>query len=131
MDNGVIALEGGISNVDYEGFPNQYMDMLDNKGTSGNLSYDGKIGNVTVDANVFQQHTTHYMNKIESERTGNMPMYTDARETGYSISASTPVSDVHVIKVGTDFDKYRLDDWWPAAGGIMAGNESRYVSKYQ
>jgi iron complex outermembrane receptor protein len=121
MENGVISLEGGISNVDYEGFPNQYMDMLDNKGTSGNLSYDGKIGNVTVDANVFEQHTTHYMNKIESERTGNMPMYTDARETGYNISASTPLSDVHVIKVGTDFDKYRLDDWWPAAGGTMMG----------
>lgn len=121
MENGVIALEGGISNVDYEGFPNQYMDMLDNKGTYGNLSYDGKIGNVTIDANIFLQHTTHYMNKILSERTGNMPMYTDARETGYSIAASAPVSDAHIIKIGTDFDKYRLDDWWPAAGGMMAG----------
>jgi iron complex outermembrane receptor protein len=121
MENGVIALEGGISKVNYEGFPNQYMDMLDNKGTFGNLSYDGTIGNVTLDANIFEQHTTHYMNKIQSERSGNMPMNTDAREIGYNISASTPVSDVHVIKVGTDFDKYRLDDWWPAAGGMMAG----------
>lgn len=113
LEEGVVAFELGTQKVDDEGFPNQYMDMLDNRATHGNLSYKGKIGTVLIDANIFRQDTDHYMNKISTERTGNMPMYTEAEEMGYKITATIPLSESHIIKIGSDFDKYSLNDWWP------------------
>ncbi|MGZ5207471.1 MAG: TonB-dependent receptor plug domain-containing protein, partial [Sulfuricurvum sp.] len=68
-----VALKVTKTNADYIGFPNQYMDMLGNESTSGNLSYKGKIGALLIDANAYMQNTDHYMNKILTERTGNMP----------------------------------------------------------
>ncbi len=113
LDEGVVAFELGTQNVDDEGFANQYMDMLDNRATHGNLSYKGKVGDTLIDANIFRQDTSHYMNKIIGERTGNMPMYTEADEMGYNIKATIPLSTSHTLKIGNDYDKYSLNDWWP------------------
>ena len=117
----VIALKLAQTYVNYIGFPNEYMDMLSNRSTSGNLSYKGKIGALLVDANAYVQDTDHYMNKILSERTGNMPMYTEAKEKGFNIKAVLPYSQTQTFKFGTDYNQYRLNDWWPAAGGTMKG----------
>lgn len=121
MDSGIVALELGMTNVDYEGFPNQYMDMLNNESKFGNLSYKGKVGDVLIDANIFRQDTDHYMNKILTERTGNMPMYTEAEEMGYNIKVTIPLSASHIVKIGSDYDNYRLNDWWPAATTSVGG----------
>lgn len=114
-ENGILKFKLEQQMVPYEGFANQYMDLNGNKSTYGNLSYNGKIGSTTLDANAFKQQVSHYMNKITSERTGNMPMNTQADEMGYNIKASIPLSNEHILKVGTDLDKYKLNDWWPAA----------------
>lgn len=121
LDDGVVAFELGTQNVDDEGFVNQYMDMLDNRATHGNLSYKGKIGGIMIDANAYLQDTDHYMNKITSERTGNMPMYTEAREMGYNVKATIPLSAIHTLKAGTDYNNYRLNDWWPSPTGTLGG----------
>jgi iron complex outermembrane receptor protein len=120
-DAGVVKFTLGNQMIPYQGFANQYMDMNGNKSTFGNLSFDGKLGDVKLEANAFKKLTDHYMNKILSERTGNMPMYTAADELGYNIKASIPLSKEHILKIGSDFDKYKLNDWWPAAGGTMLG----------
>ncbi|MDD5406587.1 MAG: TonB-dependent receptor [Sulfurovaceae bacterium] len=112
-EDDTVALRVGHQEVPYEGFVNEYMDMLDNKATSENLSYEGKIGSAKIEANAFHQKTTHYMNKILSERIGNMPMNTEAKESGYNIAATIPLSEIHTIKIGSDYDNYRLNDWWP------------------
>jgi len=121
LDSGFVALELGKQLVDYEGFPNQYMDMLNNESTYRNLSYKGQLGTILLDANAFYRTTEHYMNKIFSERTGNMPMYTQAKESGYNIKATAPLSSDHVIKFGSDFDKYTLNDWWPPVTATVGG----------
>jgi iron complex outermembrane recepter protein len=121
LDEGVVAFELGTQNVDDEGFVNQYMDMLDNRSTHGNLSYKGKLGNIMIDANAFLRDTDHYMNKIRTERNGNMPMYTEAREMGYNIKATIPLSTLHVVKIGTDYNNYRLNDWWPPVSASVGG----------
>lgn len=117
----VVALKVAQSHVDYIGFPNEYMDMLGNKSTSGNLSYKGKIGSLLLDANAYRQDTDHYMNKILSERTGNMPMYTEAEESGLNIKATLPYSQTQTFKFGADYDRYRLDDYWPSPSGTYGG----------
>jgi len=118
---GITKFTIGNQMIPYQGFPNQYMDMNGNKSTFGNLSFDGKLGDVKLEANAFKKLTSHYMNKILSERTGNMPMNTSADELGYNIKASIPLSKEHILKVGSDFDKYKLNDWWPAATTTYGG----------
>lgn len=119
LDDGVVAFKLGAQNVNYEGFPNQYMDMLANRSTYGNISYKGRLGKILLDANVFRQQTVHYMNKLNDERPvpGDMPMDTKAEEAGFKVTATLPVSSVHVLTFGSDLDRYALNDWWsPVAG---------------
>lgn len=111
--DGYIALKLAQSNTDYVGFPNEYMDMLANQSTSGNLIYKGKIGSLFIDANAYRQNTDHYMNKLIGERTGNMPMYTEAKESGLNVKATLPYSQTQTLKFGADYNRYRLNDWWP------------------
>ncbi len=119
-ENGILKFKLEQQMVPYEGFANQYMDLMGNKSIYGNLSYNGKIGSSMLDINAFKQQVSHYMNKITSERATatspnpNMPMNTQADEEGYNIKASIPLSNEHILKIGTDLDKYKLNDWWPA-----------------
>lgn len=115
-----VALKVTKTNANDIGFPNQYMDMLENESISGNLGYKGKIGSLLIDANIYRQDTDHYMNKIISERATltqpnpNMPMYTEAQESGINLKATLPLSSTQTLKFGADYDRYRLNDWWPA-----------------
>ncbi|MDP3588681.1 MAG: TonB-dependent receptor [Sulfuricurvum sp.] len=116
-----VALKVTKTNADFIGFPNQYMDMLGNESTSGNLSYKGKISALLIDANAYLQNTDHYMNKILTERTGNMPMYTEAKESGINLKATLPYSQTQTFKFGADYDRYRLNDYWPSPTGTLGG----------
>lgn len=116
-----VALKVTKTNTDFIGFPNQYMDMLGNESTSGNLSYKGKIAALLIDANAYLQNTDHYMNKILTERTGNMPMYTEAKESGINLKATLPYSQTQTFKFGADYDRYRLNDWWPPVTTTVGG----------
>ena len=118
LDDGVLSLKLGRAVVPYQGFINQYMDMTDNVANSLNLRYEGNIGRAFVESSVFHQHTNHLMDILSSERSGQMPMYTRADETGYNVKATIDLNSNHSLKVGTDFVRYRLDDWWPAVDGM-------------
>ncbi len=120
-EDNILSLKATKTYVDFAGFPNEYMDMLNNTATNFNASYKGKVGKVRLDANAYQQKTDHYMNKILTERTGNMPMYTQAKERGYNLKATIPLSDAQTLKLGTDYDHYSLNDWWPAATATVGG----------
>lgn len=120
-ENGIFKAQIGQQYVPYQGFANEYMDLLNDKATFGNLSYVGFIGDYTLDAKAFWKKAHHYMNKIPSERIGNMPMYTDGTEAGYAIKLDIPLTNEHTLKVGNDYHKYTLDDWWPATSTTVGG----------
>lgn len=124
----IVALKIIKTNADFIGFPNEYMDMLGNKSTSGNLSYKGKIGAFLIDVNAYRQDTDHYMNKIWGERADfnpakpyGMPMYTEAKESGVNLKATLPYSSTQTFKFGADYDRYRLNDWWPPVTTTVSG----------
>jgi iron complex outermembrane receptor protein len=48
-----------------------------------------------------------------------MPMETDGRNTGFSISADIPVGAADLLRVGGEYQRYRLDDWWSPSGAGM------------
>lgn len=104
--------------VPYEGFINQRMDMENNVSNQVIMNYKGQLEDLFVDASGYYQHTNHYMNALTSERQGSMPMYTRSDEAGYNVKFLYDLDRDHLLSFGSDFNRYRLDDWWPSLPGV-------------
>ena len=140
--NHVLRFSISEQNLDYEGFPNQRMDMIfsepspddplsyilnknkpANVNRLRNLHYNGQYEWGEVVARLFHQNLRHHMDMLP-ERNGTvifgemipmmMPMDTIATTDGGLLMASIDLSDTDILRIGYDFQKYRLDDWWPA-----------------
>ena len=120
VGEGVLALKLTRAVVPYQGFVNQYMDLVNNVSNLANLSYNGALGDVIVESSLFYQHTNHLMDLIGSERSGSMPMYTRSDEAGYNVKASFDLNKATLITVGSDYRRYRLNDWWPPLPGVTS-----------
>ncbi|GAB1392722.1 TonB-dependent receptor [Rhodocyclaceae bacterium] len=51
-----------------------------------------------------------------------MPMYTASKNSGLTLRAEIDLAQQSTLRVGTEFQQYTLDDWWPASGGGMMPN---------
>jgi iron complex outermembrane recepter protein len=141
------VVEFGVSEqkLDYEGFPNQRMDMVASmpdpsdplsysldKGKPANVNqlanfhYTGQFGWGDVETRLFHQRLRHHMDMLPERFNGMMmPMDTVATTDGGLLKASIDISPTDVLRIGYDFQKYRLDDWWPPlnAGVSMCCND--------
>jgi len=51
-----------------------------------------------------------------------MPMYTEGKTTGASVTASINLSPQDLLRVGVELQQYRINDWWtPSGGGMWPG----------
>lgn len=110
--------------VGFEGFPNQRMDMTDNNNTLLNLRYTGQYGWGDLEARVYSQDTKHKMDMGPDRYfygTG-MPMDTKAETGGGLIQGNIILSERDILRVGAEYQKYTLYDWWPPVGGSMGPN---------
>jgi len=124
MNRHLFILEGGRHSVPYEGFPNQRMDLTGNVSDFANGRYEGEFGWGTLKGRTYVRNTTHEMNFIDGIKGSNMPMYTESLEFGYSVKADIPLSERDTVRIGSEFNHYRLDDWWPSVGtGMMSPND--------
>ena len=130
-DDQLITLRGAIQHDPFEGFPNEYMDMLNNQASSVNLDYKGGFGWGQLDADAFYQHTQHYMN-FGSDKdpagvttTTGMPMWTDGQDFGYSIKGTIAASQIDTIRVGNEFHGETLNDWWTP--NLMKGTTTPWM----
>lgn len=48
-----------------------------------------------------------------------MPMYSESENTGLSLKADINLNSDRLLLVGTELQRYRLDDYWTASGGGM------------
>ena len=48
-----------------------------------------------------------------------MPMKTDGKNGGVNLAADIPVSADDLLRVGVEYQNYRLDDYWPPSGAGM------------
>ena len=104
-----------------EGFPNQYMDMTNNRSTAVNGKYVGTFNWGTLEARGYWRRVTHAMNMLP-DKTGDMPMNDDSRTAGYALKATIPLGLAHTLRLGSSFDHEGLNDWWPPiAGSMMVG----------
>lgn len=138
--NHLVELNLGEQRLDYEGFPNQRMDMvysapdpadptqyLLDKAQAANLNrlvnlrYTGQYPWGELEARLFRQRLQHHMDMLQDRFAGMyMPMDTEATTVGGLIKASIELSDRDLLRVGGDFQNYRLDDWWPPIGSAGA-----------
>jgi iron complex outermembrane receptor protein len=130
----------------YEGFPNQRMDMIASAPDPGNpanyvvdkdkpsnvnklvnLAYTGQYQWGQLEARVFHQDLKHHMDMIQDRFYGMvMPMDTEATTLGGLLKGSIELSPTDTLRVGSDFQNYRLNDWWPPLGptpGSMSGDD--------
>ncbi len=114
--------------IPYQGFPNQYMDMVGNVSNGVNLQYQHGYSWGTLEALLNWQDVKHEMGFFTDEKPGVMPMLTEGRDVSYKLRAEVPVSDSLTLRVGNEGHRFTLDDWWPAVDGFMMMGPDDYVN---
>ncbi|AHB48478.1 iron complex outermembrane recepter protein [Hyphomicrobium nitrativorans NL23] len=121
----LFIVQGGVQYIPYQGYVNQAMDMVENKGWFLNSRYVADLGWGKVDARAFYQNTRHEMNFLKDKLPGDMPMLTEGQDAGYSLKAEIPLSERDLLRIGNEFHHQTLDDWWPpVAGSMMMGPDT-------
>lgn len=122
-ENHLYELTLGQQRIPYQGFPNQYMDMLKNDSQQSNLKYSGDYTWGKLQARVYHEHTQHYMNFLEAKTNTmsplGMPMNTDGQNSGYAIKGDVVLSERDLLRVGAETQRYRLNDWWSPVGPVV------------
>jgi iron complex outermembrane receptor protein len=123
----------GYQDIPYQLYPNQRMDMLGNEQTRLNLHWRGERGWGTVDARVWHEAVDHFMNfgadkQFQYGTAPGMPMYTASENSGVTLKAEWPVGTDTRWRAGLDWQRYRLDDWWPASGTAGAMQPDTHIN---
>lgn len=122
------VLRIGEQRVPYQGFPNQPMDMVRNHGVFANLGYTGDFAWGRLDALLYWQDTRHKMGFFTQEKTGTMPMDTHGRDIGYTLKAELPVGHGGILRLGNEYHRAELDDWWPPVAMSMMMSPNTFVN---
>ena len=140
-------------------YPNQRMDMLDNRLDRYNLRYTGDFDWGTFEGQAYHEKVDHFMdfggdkrywygmpgsvadsknlngkpcaNAGTSGCANGMPMYTQSQTTGINLKASHQLNEQSKVRVGAEYQDYQLDDWWPASGGGMYPNTFQNINNGQ
>ena len=124
----LVQLKGGFQYAPYEGFPNQWMDMTDNRSWFLNASYDGYFGWGDLALRAGYRDTDHEMNFLEDKLPGSMPMNTEVHSFDASAKASPRLSDRDTLNFGLEYHHQWLDDYWPPVANSMMMGPEAYVN---
>jgi iron complex outermembrane receptor protein len=139
--NHLVEAKFGLQDLPEQLWPNQRMDMLSNDQKRVNLRYLGDLDWGTLEARVYHEDVDHYMDFGDDKKywyqagtptysgapcgvpsatcAAGMPMYTASTNTGVVLKANVNLTRQDVLRIGTEYQRYRLDDWWPASGAGM------------
>ncbi|NTU58681.1 MAG: TonB-dependent receptor [Chlorobiaceae bacterium] len=117
--------------VPFQLYPNQRMDMLDNKEYRINLHYNGKKSWGKLDGRIYREWVDHYMDFGTDKQliygsapyvvANGMPMYTDGKTFGAKLLADIDLNKRDLVRIGAEMQLYRLDDWWPPSPANLNG----------
>ncbi|MBF0096720.1 MAG: TonB-dependent receptor plug domain-containing protein [Magnetococcales bacterium] len=138
-DERLLELKLGVQQIPYQGFPNQRMDMTDNQSEQINLHHLEKFQWGQLDSRLYREHTRHSMNYLENKvfwyggaaTIPGMPMETEGTTIGAIVKADITLANHDILRVGTEYQRYRLDDWWPPSGGGMAPDTFQNINNGQ
>ncbi|UJX26553.1 TonB-dependent receptor [Pseudoalteromonas sp. CF6-2] len=114
--------------IPYQGFPNQYMDMTDNTSYGLVAQYQRELADSNLHVQVNYHDVKHEMGFFSAEKTGMMPMNTDAKDYSYQIHWRTDLTKQSSLMLGQEYYNYRIDDWWPAVAGSMMMGPNEYIN---
>ena len=149
----LVEAKVGYQDIPFELWPNQRMDMLGNEQRRLNLRYAGKFAWGALEARAWREEVEHFMDFGADKRywyaadsggpaapdgtpcspigptcAAGMPMNTESTNTGVVVKGSVDLSERDLVRVGAEYQRYRLDDWWPASGGGMWPNTFRNIN---
>lgn len=156
-DAHLVEAELGYQNIPEQLYPNQRMDLLDNEQKRLNLRYLGDFDWGALEARAYHEKVDHQMDFVADKRywygaasggaagiggSGNgqpcspisaacaagMPMYTEGKTTGISLKADIKMAQEDLLRLGSDLQQYRLDDWWAPSGAMMFPNTFRNIN---
>lgn len=123
QDNHLLQLDLGVQDIPFQAYPNQRMDMTNNVALNANLRYTGQYDWGVLEAQAYNQYINHKMDFGEDKQywygspttilADGMPMFSRALNTGAKVKASIVLSEQHILRVGTEYQRYRDDEWWP------------------
>ncbi len=135
--NHLLDLKYGHQHIPYQGFPNQRMDMTDNKSDQVDLGYTGAYGWGELKARAYHQSVDHQMQFGDDRQftygtAPGMPMNTRSGNTGAQLKASLMLTSADILRLGGEYQHYTLDDWWPPSGtGMMAPGTFQNINNGQ
>lgn len=124
-DDALLVFNAGAQYIPYQAYPNAWMDMTENQAAFANLRYLSRFNWGSAEFQTYYSRTRHEMNLLE-DKGGQMPMNTDGKNLGYAIKASVTLTDTDVLRIGNEFHRFRLDDWWPPVAGSMMMGPNTY-----
>lgn len=116
---GIIKL--GLQNIPYQGYPNVRMDLAGDDSWFANISTKSKFDWGRLETRAYYEDVQHYMNFLPDKANvsipnRNMPMNTYGQNYGLEVKGIIDVTDKHQLTVGSEYQRYRLDDWWNPIG---------------
>ena len=130
-DNHLLEAKFGYQVIPDQGYPNQRMDMLDNTERRFNLRYLGQFGWGSLEALGYRETVNHYMDFGSDKKffygappyvvASGMPMKTDSENNGAKLTANLKLSEADTLRLGGEYQRYRLDDWWPPSPADLTG----------
>ena len=135
-DDHLAVIKVGQQNIPYQGFPNVRMDMTGDDSWFANVFTKSQFQWGNLETRAYHEDAQHKMNFLEDKMTrqpGNMPMDTHGVNQGLSVKANIDITDKHLLTVGSEYQRYRLDDWWDSGWPQPNENDARTgaVLEYQ
>jgi iron complex outermembrane receptor protein len=125
----LFTVQFGGQFIPYQGYVNQYMDMVYNQSAFINGRYEGVFDWGKLETSGFYHRVRHTMGFIAPDKVSDMPMDTRGVDVGYNVKATVIASDHDLIRVGNEAHRYQLDDWWdPVAGSGMMMSPNTFIN---
>lgn len=125
QDNHLFEFKLGLQNIPEQGFANQRMDMTGNRAEQYNFKYVGSYDWGKLETQAYHERVRHSMQFGDDKQfmygtAPGMPMDTEGKTTGLKVKASMDISERDLLRVGAEYQRYRLDDYWnPSGTGMM------------
>ncbi len=143
---GVLELRLGYQDMPQQLYPNQRMDLLDNQQVRVGADWKSVADWGRWEAGAYYETVDHYMDFGPDKRfwygslsappfaaevgtpcappgfltcAAGMPMYSEGDTAGADLKTEIDLANEGLLRLGAEYRRYRLDDYWPPSGSGM------------
>jgi iron complex outermembrane receptor protein len=127
-DNHLVVIRGGQQHIPFENFPNARMDLTNNDSIFGNILHKGTFDWGNLESRFYYETTRHSMDIGQDKQAyafpppnNLMPMDTRGTNLGYKIQAEIPFSTRDTLRVGNEYHRNTINDWWSPVNPNIPG----------